>query len=309
MSRPQILLLGNGLNLAYGGTSWSELLNRIKVREEIPEKLESPMPLQAILYTNNDIKTAMKKHGQTLFGSLETEAQTGVLQSILSCGFDEILTTNYSYELEMAALGHSVKDERPIRKMADHTPRVPRAEPKYLLHTYNRVVFNGTQNRIWHIHGEARKPDSMILGHYYYANLLGRIIRYTSENANRYETAAKDGKEPEINSWLDAFILGDVYVLGFSFDVSEFDLWWLLNRKLREKAPHGSVYFFEPHTDGFNEKIELLKLLDVRHIDCGMRKPDKDDPRRTEEYRAFYDKALAGIRQIMNENKSKLAED
>ena len=67
MDRPQILLLGNGLNLAYGGTSWSELLNKIKVRDDIPEKLHCPMPLQAVLYTNNDIKTAMENQKQKLF--------------------------------------------------------------------------------------------------------------------------------------------------------------------------------------------------------------------------------------------------
>ena len=306
MDRPQILLLGNGLNLAYGGTSWSELLNRIRVRDDIPEKLHCPMPLQAVLYTNNDIKTAMQNQKQKLFGSLETNAQICVLQNILSCGFDEILTTNYSYELEMAALGRSVDDERPIKKMAEHTSKIQRVETKYLLHTYNKVNFNGTQNRIWHIHGEARKPDSMILGHYYYANLLGRMIKYTSDNENRYENNAKVGKETEINSWLDAFILGDVYVLGFTFDVCEFDLWWLLNRKLREKAPHGKVYFFEPHADGFHEKIELLKLLDVKHLDCGMDKPEKNDPKKNEKYGAFYDKALATVRNMMEENKNAL---
>ena len=143
----------------------------------------------------------------------------------------------------------------------------------------------------------------MILGHYYYANLLGRMFKYAAENENRYESTARDGKETTINSWLDAFILGDVYVLGFTFDVSEFDLWWLLNRKLREKAPHGKVYFFEPYCDGFCERIELLKLLDVKHVDCGIKKPDQSDPLKSEKYRRFYDDALIMIRRMINENK------
>lgn len=304
MNRPQVLLLGNGLNLAYGGVSWSELLKEITVRDDLPEKIQCPLPLQAVLYTNNDIKTAMENQREKLFGSLATESQTAVLRDVLTSGFDEILTTNYSYELEMAALGRTVDDDRQIKKMADHTAKVQRVESKYLLHTYSRAVCNGVENRVWHIHGEARKPDSMILGHYYYANLLGRMIKYTTENENRYENNAKAGIETVINSWLDAFILGDVYVLGFSFDVSEFDLWWLLNRKLREKAPHGNTYFFNPLDDGFNEKIELLKLLKVEHIDCGVKRPKKGDPQRTEKYRAFYDRALAKIKKMMVENKN-----
>ena len=303
MNRPQVLLLGNGVNLACGGVSWSDLLKNISVRDDIPETLHCPMPLQAILYTNNDLKSAMEDQKHKLFGSLATDEQKVFLQSILACGFTEILTTNYSYELEMVALGETIVDERPLRKMADHTAKVLRVESKYLLHTYNRVYYKGKENHIWHIHGEARKPDSMILGHYYYANLLGRMVKYAADNENRYENNAKSGRETEINSWLDAFILGDVYVLGFTFDVSEFDLWWLLNRKLREKAPHGRVYFFEPYSGGFNEKIELLKLLDVEHLDCYVKRPDKNDPHKTDKYREFYDKALIEIKKMMDENK------
>ena len=307
MSIPQVLLLGNGLNLAYGGISWTNLLKGIAARDDIPEDLGCPMPLLAILYTNNDIKTAMATQKQLLFGSLANPSQTAVLRAILTYGFDEILTTNYSYELEMAALGKTVDDERFIKKMAEHTDKVSRVEGKYLLHSYNRTSVNGNDARIWHIHGEARKPDSMILGHYYYANLLGRMIKYAEDNENRYERNAIAGEETVINSWLDAFLLGDVYILGFTFDVSEFDLWWLLNRKLRERAPHGKVYFFEPYSEGFDVKIELLKLLDVEHFDCRIRKPNKDDPQKREKYREFYERALALIKRMMKENKYTLA--
>ena len=143
----------------------------------------------------------------------------------------------------------------------------------------------------------------MIIGHYYYANLLGKMIAYTTANENRYEISRKNHAEIAINSWLDSFILGDVYVLGFRFDVSEFDLWWLLNRKLREKAPHGKVYFFEPYAEGFNERIELLKLLNVEYIDCGVQKPDKNDPNCSAIYQDFYQKALSKIEKVKDSQK------
>ena len=305
MNRPQVLLLGNGLNLSYGGVSWTQLLKSINVNDHINDKtkLKCPMPLQAVLYTNNDIKSAMEDQKKNLFGSLETEQQINALRRILSLGFDEILTTNYSYELELAAIGHNLDDDRLIKKMAEHTRKVKRVEGKYLLHSYNRVVFNGVENRVWHIHGESRKPDSMILGHYYYANLLSRMIQYVKEREDQYEYSEKNGLTVETDSWLDAFIIGDVYILGFGCDVSEFDLWWLLNRKKRERAQTGKVFFFEPRTRGFNEKIELMRLLDVRPEDCGMEKPAKNDPEKTEKYMLFYEKAINRICELMAENK------
>lgn len=305
-NRPQVLMLGNGLNLAYGGVSWGTLLKEISVREDIPERLNCPMPMQAILHTNNDIKTAMEKKKSSLYGNVGNAEQRLILQNVLRMGFDDILTTNYSYELEIAALGLSSVKESQIKKMNRHTPRVGRVESKYLLHSYNELNVDDVQNRVWHIHGEARKPDSMILGHYYYAILLGRMIDYVSSNENRYESNSRAGKEVELLSWLDSFILGDVYVLGFGFDVSEFDLWWLLNRKKREKAPHGDVYFFEPRDEGFNERIELLKLLGVKHIDCDIAKPEKDNPLRSEIYKEFYCTALSEMEKRMGKSKPAL---
>ena len=45
-NRPQVLMIGNGLNLAYGGVSWGDLLKDISVRTDIPDDLHCPMPLK-----------------------------------------------------------------------------------------------------------------------------------------------------------------------------------------------------------------------------------------------------------------------
>lgn len=293
IKKPQVLLLGNGINRNHGGIPWEELLKDISVREDLPDKMTSPMPLQAMLRTNDDIKTAMRNKKETLFGTVNPGIHEDLLCRILETKFDEILTTNYSYELEIAAIGGGVASENQIKKLTRHTNAVARTESKYLLHSYNGLDYGGKENRIWHIHGEARKPDSMIIGHYYYANQLARIIQYIKDNERRYLKAEQQGETPEIRSWIDAFILGDVYVLGFGFDLSEFDLWWLLNRKSRERVQHGKTYFFEAQTEKFNEKVELLRLLDVAPIDCGFTKPVCDYP-------YFYKAALDSIIEMMS---------
>lgn len=309
--RPQVLLIGNGLNLAFNdGFSWNAMLKDIRCNpsEKLPKdprKFDCPMPLKAIVYTNDNIEDAIKEfknENTILFGEVNDDRKRQIFQNILGIGFDDILTTNYSYELEIAGLNTREIKETALIKISTHTNKVDRVEPKYLLHSYNELKSNGLVNRIWHIHGEARKTDSMILGHYYYANLLGRMTEYLSKNSKRYERLYRSEKVLELQSWIDSFILGDVYILGFGFDLSEFDLWWLLNRKKRERAPHGRVYFFDTYDEKSDVRNELLKTLGVEIMDLGIRKPPENDSSRNEVYIDFYNKALERIKSIATEN-------
>lgn len=300
--RPQVLLLGNGLNLAFdAGISWDELLHSF--RDDLHEKFECPKPLKAIIYAKNRIKDALKGKNDILYGNICSDEQRQMLHDILCIGLSDILTTNYSYELEIAGLGLSEISDRKLKDMSRHTSGVERVEPKYLLCSYNELDFSGITNRIWHIHGEARKIDSMILGHYYYAKLLGRVIEYLRKNNSRYEEVLKKGKFFKSKSWLDDFILGDVYILGFRFDLSEFDLWWLIDRKSKEKSSDGKVYFFTPREDKFSPRDELLRLFDVNVIDCGFTKPTCTDPQlKSSKYREFYAVALEEIKSMVSNN-------
>lgn len=293
---PQVLFLGNGLNLAYGGLSWSRLIETISKRDDFDwNASETPMPLQAILATNNQIRTALKDHKEIFRGNLQTEDQKYVLQTLLTMGFDDILTTNYSYELEEAALGKDTLSDGQIAKMMRYTTK--NAERNYLLHTYNQVTCENVENRIWHVHGEIRKTDSMILGHYWYGNLLKRIIDENEKRRDLYSRYQREGKPISLDSWVDSFILGDVYVLGFGFGLSEVDLWWLLNRKQREKAKHGKLYFYEVRSEKEREKTALLELMGAEIIDLGFSKSESSVP----DYQAFYQTAIDDIREKMAE--------
>lgn len=176
-----------------------------------------------------------------------------------------------------------------------HTDAVKQAEPKYLLHTYNEVNNQAKTSRVWHIHGEVRKPSSIVLGHYYYGNLLQRYQNELSGRKNKQFEREKDGLPPILDSWLDAFIMGDVYVLGFGFDFSEFDLWWLLNRKFRETAAHGKVIFYEP-SFGNELKQSLLDTYGVQVENMGFRTREPD-------HKAFYEEAIKDIQMRVKANK------
>ncbi|MBR6941466.1 MAG: SIR2 family protein, partial [Clostridia bacterium] len=203
-------------------------------RDDLPENLEyglvAPMTLRAKLIADGDIKVALDSAPSRYYGSLENDMLRADLRLILNAGFDDIITTNYDYRLETAATESERISKYYLDKNARNTEKGKKVEPKYLIHSYQNVPFNGKNNRIWHIHGEAKKQDSMILSLYYYSNLLSRIIDYSRKRGNSYTELQCKGVSPDIKSWIDAFILGDVYVLGFGFDYSEIDLWWLLER-------------------------------------------------------------------------------
>ena len=257
--------------------------------------------------TGDTVDVRLRGATDTLYGKLGDPGHVEMLRALLELDFDHILTTNFSYELEMAAREDLHAEDSWLKSIMHHTDPRRQAEAKYLLYTYADLRWKEHQTRLWHIHGEGRKPDSMILGHYYYANLLEKITAYLRGEGNRYALSQTLGEPTRIRSWADAFLLGDVYVLGFGFDVSEFDLWWLLNRKKKERAETGSTHFFSPaerlEPGEVNEKEELLRVLDVTIHHCGTVREDGTPLERSACFRRFYVRAIAEIRQLMHHNK------
>ena len=137
----------------------------------------------------------------------------------------------------------------------------------------------------------------LILGHYYYGKLFFKYQELLNKRSNLQFDLEQQGKPPIMESWLDAFLLGDVYVLGFGYDYSEFDLWWLLNRKKREQASHGTLHFYAPAA-GNELKFALLETYGAK-IEClGFWHQNPD-------YKAFYQKAIADIQSRVNSVKGK----
>ena len=305
---PRILLLGNGLNLAYGSrsVSWKNLITD-GTDQNVPDTITVPLSLEVVLRTGNNALEVLRRRRSELYGRVDTEELRDSLRTLLSMGFDEILTTNYSYELEEAALGiEEVEDKDIVRLMKSTTGFIDR---KYLLHSFHEVLTEGVTDRIWHIHGEARKPSSMILDHYQYGALLNRFVNFC--RWREMERGADEPRLAEKESWLDVFLDAEVYILGQGFDFAEMDLWWLLNRKHMEKKRR-NVYFYEPKTDReYDAKIELMKLYGAVPRDLGFRMIPKPAHAAEDEvqyeylressevYKRFYKAAIADIREHM----------
>ena len=314
-----VLLLGNGIDRSFNSNpiSWGELLDKMTTNHDLPDHDMLPFPLEVVLRTNDHVDEALKTHCQELKGSAADDKLREVLTRLLTLGFDDILTTNYDYTLEGTAFYPDEVSFARAAKTMEHTAEVKRAEGKYMLHTYNAAAMNGVNNRIWHIHGEARKPSGMVIGHYLYVNLVSKWKEKLNERDQAYKNF--DQTRPS-GCWLDSFIMGNVYVLGFGFDFSELDLWWLINRKKREKAqPHGKVIFYTPENKSEAAKYALLNAygVEIRHLGFKLMEGPDDDPCEedrpsyeaekektwafnNEVYKDFYLKAIENIKNEMS---------
>ncbi len=295
--RPQVLLLGNGVIRAYSdkALSWQDLLKRIGTRE-VPDNLGIPMPLEIVLRTEDHVDMVLDHHYRELYGVVDTKDFGDTLRSIFDIGFDHILTTNYSYELEEAALGVPMFTDEELKQLIRHSTEVKDEEQEFMLFTCNEVSVNGKSCRIWHIHGEARKPNSIVLGHLYYGNLLTRCSGYLYGDAGC--------EEGEVFSWVDAFMLGDVYTLGFGYDFSEMDLWWLLDyKKIFFRNEGGKLYYYRPgKLETFDVKSTLLQDYGAQIINFGEQEPVSHV---NEYYKGFYKKSLEDIRRrVVSANAS-----
>lgn len=285
---PNVLLLGNGiLKLTNNGLSWDELIRDIKtVDKDVNYKLV-PFAMQPEVvcgYDAEEIQRIMAKKIKT------DESQNPMLERLLSIPFDAIITTNYTYEVEQVLSGGEwteYKRKKSFLALNGNT------KVNHNTNTCNLIETRcGRKVPVFHIHGEHGRKHSMILSYYSYANILTKLIDYNKKLANRIQEHQIENTELKCNSWLDYFILGNIWSVGFGLDVSEFDVWWAIERKSREKAKHG---VFKGYFDG-NGQTETPQsvLLDA------MKAEYKYIPVVDGRYEPVYQKAILDIENNIN---------
>ena len=227
---PKILVLGNGINRAHGFASWDELIESIRTKDLSDDERESiksiPYPLQPVILTGDHLGTQMKSISRSLSLLKAAADENGMLRTFAALPVNAILTTNYTNELEKAL--NQDFNCLPGRRCSFRKSAYAESG-KYIteqLHTYFDV---DEYPPIWHIHGEAARHNTMVLGHYYYGKLLAKMQQYMSSLLSRYNISVSKGQSMEMRSWLDYFMLGDVHIVGLGMDLSERDLWWLVN--------------------------------------------------------------------------------
>ena len=295
--RPQVLLVGNGL-VYQKDFSWDNFINKIS-RCDRHIVVGNKVPYSIRATTTADVSDKRRQDKYCKAFSEYKYSSFKNLSELLKIPFDSILTTNYTYEIENHLYkNYYLLSDGAKRKKAICTAR--KSEAKYLLRTYNRLS-NGIQTHdIWHIHGEVRRKSSMILTHDEYARLTQRILEYLDKRQNSYNEYYEDVK---FKSWIDYFIMGDIYIVGLGFDFSEFDLWWLLNRRMRENADVGNVYFYEPIYEENKPKISALECMGVQCESFSMVKPSNGNIL-SSFYDDFYKKVIVDINKKVSRQET-----
>lgn len=256
-----VVLFGNGICLSIGMDSCDSIIEQIR-KENNPSAdpkimRDLPFPQQIVVATNDHVDENMKRLTQDMINIEYSENDTLFLKELLANAPDVILTANYSTELETAAYGKFTQYtySKNITKAFDL-----RSTAENLgLNKYTPIMINDTEKQVWHIHGNAMKPKSIVMGHYYYGKLLREIQEYIPNLIRRYQAALKSENHiMQIRSWIDYFMICDVHILGFSMYPAETDLWWLLCCKKRH-CPNSKVCFYEPDEKNIkNSGKELL---------------------------------------------------
>ncbi len=268
---PVALFLGNGINCVEKKIEWKTLIDNLMqyadVNKEV-DKSDKPFPL---LYEEIVLASAAKgaktedQIKQFIAKEMTEMAPNDVHQKVVDKAFPQIITTNYDHTLEKT-IG--------LDKITWNCNE--QVERKYNIFRLNQTA----HSNIWHIHGDADAFQSITLGYEQYSGQLQRMRGYiatgTGDTYKKKYTplirAIQKNQPLPGASWLNLFFTHQVHILGFSLDLMEIDLWWLLSYRARafylEKfIPQITpVYYYYPEAleKTLSTRLSLMKSFGVR---------------------------------------------
>ena len=307
-----ILLVGNGINQAFEdskdafipqkenwdfkGMSWINIVKQIMLNCNPDLKYDDvktlPTTLQIVTASKDDVKKTMKSLSEYMVRDIISEDKAMFCKQLLTLPVENILTTNYSYELEQS-VGIPARKYNYYQCRKD-SEKVSKTIHKLRLYTYSDLP--DVKKKVWHIHGDAATPDSMIMGHYYYGKLL-REIQLRIKNFMPFcKGCMNNGVDFESKSWVDLFLTKDVYIVGFGFDFSEMDLWWLAACKKKEFA-NTKIHYYAPKGETNTDKRALLDVYSIKiHEEFEVKNKD---------YISYYEAVINDIKEKLKKEKEK----
>lgn len=270
------LLLGNGFSMSIFEEipSWTELIS-----STITDVTNYPILYEIELHRSKKNESEFKKQISQKIMKLKIKNEVNNFDSISafgkmlnSRGINNILTTNYEDGIAYVLLN----------KCGYVESGYDNSENIYSIHRYTEYFNDSTGHRIkiWKIHGDIKKYETIQLGLNQYGEFLSKIQDYVNgkykfkynKKTVQYESIENRVKEGplDVNSWIDLFFSTELYIAGFGMDYSEIDIWWLLTKRLRIKKSNECInnsityIFSEKNGNAMEASIENgLRLLGV----------------------------------------------
>lgn len=287
-SRPKILLVGNGLTLSFPDATKIDdiLINEWakKHADSLPIRgnplvhhtfWDQAFPMQVVIATNDHVDSCMVELANKFKAQTVDPKQKEMIQAILRANFEAILTTNYSLEMERSTIPSMTEQKIYSQYLVTKIQSKQQTE---------LGIFQGTklpyanEPSLWHIHGTALRKKSMVMGQFYYGKLMSEVVQRAHYVSKLYQQTNSKGVGFSPESWIDYFLIGDVHCIGFSLDMAESDIWWLLSFK-KSAFPESSFTLYERNR---SEGIHKL-LYEAYNIKC----PDVTD-QMGKDYTEFY---------------------
>ena len=165
-----VVLLGNGINRCFGLQSWNNIVEDLTKKYGTGIDYKSienmPFPMQVVATTGDKVDIAMKSLCVTLRETRLKDEGLRLIRKFLADASVDVLTTNYSFEIENALGACPVSNN--YRPFVKYTKYCTKKDRQFSLFKY----FDVGGRRIWHIHGDAGAPSSVIMGQYYYGKAL-----------------------------------------------------------------------------------------------------------------------------------------
>lgn len=267
----KVLFVGNGINRLEGNDgSWEFVLNSLasSLNEKIALNFLKEKPFTLVfdeIFLNTKRRSSereieLKKHVAEL---VEKIPRNKYHDGFVNSPVKHIITPNYDYNFENAS-------------KFPHKEANLKKETKYSLFRRRKVG----STSVWHMHGEARVPNSVMLGHDQYSGYMQKLRAYLTTRADRATKATSPYKRniadfennSDHYSWVDIFLENDVHIVGYSLDYTEIEMWWLLyyKEKLKQlgKFKTGETHFYYFQVDNIDDremaKHSLLKSFGVK---------------------------------------------
>lgn len=327
--RPRVLVLGNGVLRAYGGgaeNSCCDLENLIcqalgaespfdEESQVVPFTMRIAASLADSENLSNPIERAVKLlvqeriKGDTVTNELlcnSAVVNVPCFKRLLESEFTDIITTNYGYEIEEVLCGkHPTCDNR--RRDFYRSCSGPKSvllknikERKFKI--WRHYLSRNDMTRIWHVHGEYLKPQSIIFEYADYCSLLSKIKNYPRPLCDEPAEGSSDESNAAPRNWVQAFLKGDVYILGFSAALGELAFWRMMEKRNRKKFEKGTVHFYEPKFEYREEKhllknqqqkavLTMLKAFGADYHPLGVEISESNEG----DFKVFYEKAIEDI--------------